>query len=168
MVGSCSTTELPQPPSVSKMGAWIISFFLGINSPQALKKILSLSEEGSLERHRKQAEDTISNASSQLSSPPTSPQSSPRKGRAQWLLPLLKSTHLVQLIPEPYTYRSFGFVDKYFWIPGSGFVCWWNEPNWDKLKSKRLGLIWAIDSLVVWEGGGEQERNHMAGLWTGA
>ncbi|XP_019377276.1 PREDICTED: rap guanine nucleotide exchange factor 2 isoform X14 [Gavialis gangeticus] len=52
----------------------------GINSPQALKKILSLSEEGSLERHKKQAEDTISNASSQMSSPPTSPQSSPRKG----------------------------------------------------------------------------------------
>ncbi|KAM4707516.1 rap guanine nucleotide exchange factor 2 isoform 9-T9 [Discoglossus pictus] len=52
----------------------------GINSPQALKKILSLSEEGSLERHKRQAEDTISNASSQLSSPPTSPQSSPRKG----------------------------------------------------------------------------------------
>lgn len=52
----------------------------GINSPQALKKILSLSEEGSLERHKKPAEDTISNASSQLSSPPTSPQSSPRKG----------------------------------------------------------------------------------------
>ncbi|KAF5923455.1 hypothetical protein HPG69_006626 [Diceros bicornis minor] len=51
-----------------------------INSPQALKKILSLSEEGSLERHKKQAEDTISNTSSQLSSPPTSPQSSPRKG----------------------------------------------------------------------------------------
>ncbi|ETE65431.1 Rap guanine nucleotide exchange factor 2 [Ophiophagus hannah] len=51
----------------------------GINSPQALKKILSLSEEGSLDRHKKQAEDTISNASSQLSSPPTSPQSSPRK-----------------------------------------------------------------------------------------
>uniref|UniRef100_A0A8C0X3U9 Rap guanine nucleotide exchange factor 2 n=1 Tax=Castor canadensis TaxID=51338 RepID=A0A8C0X3U9_CASCN len=53
---------------------------IGINSPQALKKILSLSEEGSLERHKKTAEDTISNASSQLSSPPTSPQSSPRKG----------------------------------------------------------------------------------------
>ncbi|XP_036089884.1 rap guanine nucleotide exchange factor 2 isoform X1 [Rousettus aegyptiacus] len=52
----------------------------GINSPQALKKILSLSEEGSLERHKKQTEDTISNASSQFSSPPTSPQSSPRKG----------------------------------------------------------------------------------------
>ncbi|XP_060034866.1 rap guanine nucleotide exchange factor 2 isoform X8 [Erinaceus europaeus] len=52
----------------------------GINSPQALKKILSLSEEGSLERHKRQAEDTMSNTSSQLSSPPTSPQSSPRKG----------------------------------------------------------------------------------------
>ncbi|XP_043369194.1 rap guanine nucleotide exchange factor 2 isoform X19 [Dermochelys coriacea] len=52
----------------------------GINSPQSLKKILSLSEEGSLDRHKKQAEDTISNASSQLSSPPTSPQTSPRKG----------------------------------------------------------------------------------------
>uniref|UniRef100_A0A8D2CXX1 Rap guanine nucleotide exchange factor 2 n=1 Tax=Sciurus vulgaris TaxID=55149 RepID=A0A8D2CXX1_SCIVU len=45
-----------------------------------LKEILSLSEEGSLERHKKPADDTISNASSQLSSPPTSPQSSPRKG----------------------------------------------------------------------------------------
>ncbi|KAI1887469.1 hypothetical protein AGOR_G00190620 [Albula goreensis] len=52
----------------------------GTSSPQALKKILSLSEEAS-ERHKKQTEDTISNASSQLSSPPTSPQSSPRKGR---------------------------------------------------------------------------------------
>ncbi|XP_041435474.1 rap guanine nucleotide exchange factor 2 isoform X7 [Xenopus laevis] len=52
----------------------------GINSPQALKKILSLSEEGSVERHKKQAEDSLSNASSQLSSPPTSPQCSPRKG----------------------------------------------------------------------------------------
>ncbi|XP_074849217.1 rap guanine nucleotide exchange factor 2 isoform X7 [Carettochelys insculpta] len=52
----------------------------GINSPQALKKILSLSEEGSLDHHKKQTEDTLSNASSQLSSPPTSPQTSPRKG----------------------------------------------------------------------------------------
>uniref|UniRef100_A0A4W5NEI5 Rap guanine nucleotide exchange factor 2 n=1 Tax=Hucho hucho TaxID=62062 RepID=A0A4W5NEI5_9TELE len=48
-------------------------------SPQSLKKILSLSEEAS-ERHKRQTEDTVSNASSQLSSPPTSPQSSPRKG----------------------------------------------------------------------------------------
>ncbi|XP_012922454.1 rap guanine nucleotide exchange factor 2 isoform X3 [Heterocephalus glaber] len=54
----------------------------GINSPQALKKILSLSEEGSLERHRKQAEDAGCSVSSQLPSPPASPQSSPRKGFA--------------------------------------------------------------------------------------
>uniref|UniRef100_A0AAY4E610 Rap guanine nucleotide exchange factor 2 n=1 Tax=Denticeps clupeoides TaxID=299321 RepID=A0AAY4E610_9TELE len=51
----------------------------GTSSPQSLKKILSLSEEGS-ERHRRQTEDTASNASSQLSSPPTSPHSSPKKG----------------------------------------------------------------------------------------
>ncbi|XP_066574119.1 rap guanine nucleotide exchange factor 2 isoform X3 [Amia ocellicauda] len=54
----------------------------GTSSPQALKKILSLSEEAS-ERHKKPTEDTVSNASSQLSSPPTSPQSSPRKGGSQ-------------------------------------------------------------------------------------
>ncbi|MBZ3891813.1 Rap guanine nucleotide exchange factor 2 [Sciurus carolinensis] len=52
---------------------------LGINSPQDLKKILSLSKEGSLEYPKKPADDTISKASPQLSSPPTSPQSSPRK-----------------------------------------------------------------------------------------
>lgn len=51
----------------------------GTSSPQSLKKILSLSEESS-DRHRRQPEDTVSNASSQLSSPPTSPQSSPKKG----------------------------------------------------------------------------------------
>lgn len=51
----------------------------GTSSPQSLKKILSLSEEGN-ERHRRPPEDTVSNASSQLSSPPTSPQSSPKKG----------------------------------------------------------------------------------------
>ncbi|XP_033869641.3 rap guanine nucleotide exchange factor 2-like isoform X5 [Acipenser ruthenus] len=50
----------------------------GTSSPQALKKILALSEESG-DRHKKQAEDTISNASS----PPTSPQSSPRKGGSQ-------------------------------------------------------------------------------------
>ncbi|XP_012973238.1 rap guanine nucleotide exchange factor 2 isoform X1 [Mesocricetus auratus] len=85
----------PQPPHKASQGLQVPAVSLypsrkkvpvkdlppfGINSPQALKKILSLSEEGSLERHRKQAEDTLSNASSQLSSPPTSPQSSPRKG----------------------------------------------------------------------------------------
>uniref|UniRef100_A0A4W3HXA6 Rap guanine nucleotide exchange factor 2 n=1 Tax=Callorhinchus milii TaxID=7868 RepID=A0A4W3HXA6_CALMI len=52
----------------------------GTHSPQALKKILSLSEEANLDRNKKQSEDTISNTSSQLSSPPTSPQTSPRKG----------------------------------------------------------------------------------------
>uniref|UniRef100_A0AAR2ILX2 Rap guanine nucleotide exchange factor 2 n=1 Tax=Pygocentrus nattereri TaxID=42514 RepID=A0AAR2ILX2_PYGNA len=51
----------------------------GTSSPQSLKKILSLSEEAG-DRHRKQADDAISNASSQLSSPPTSPHSSPKKG----------------------------------------------------------------------------------------
>uniref|UniRef100_A0A8C6TPY8 Rap guanine nucleotide exchange factor 2 n=1 Tax=Neogobius melanostomus TaxID=47308 RepID=A0A8C6TPY8_9GOBI len=45
----------------------------------SLKKILSLSEESGQKRH---SEDTVSNASSQLSSPPTSPQSSPKKGKA--------------------------------------------------------------------------------------
>ncbi|KAK7922634.1 hypothetical protein WMY93_009536 [Mugilogobius chulae] len=49
----------------------------GTSSPQSLKKILSLSEESGQKR---QPEDTLSNASSQLSSPPTSPQSSPKKG----------------------------------------------------------------------------------------
>uniref|UniRef100_A0A8C2DS40 Rap guanine nucleotide exchange factor 2 n=1 Tax=Cyprinus carpio TaxID=7962 RepID=A0A8C2DS40_CYPCA len=51
----------------------------GTSSPQSLKKILSLSEEAG-ERHRKQTEDSVSNSSSQLSSPPTSPHSSPKKG----------------------------------------------------------------------------------------
>uniref|UniRef100_A0A8C6KAC6 Rap guanine nucleotide exchange factor 2 n=1 Tax=Nothobranchius furzeri TaxID=105023 RepID=A0A8C6KAC6_NOTFU len=51
----------------------------GTSSPQSLKKILSLSEEGT-DRHRRQPEDAMSNASSQLSSPPSSPQSSPKKG----------------------------------------------------------------------------------------
>ncbi|MGH0159203.1 UNVERIFIED_CONTAM: hypothetical protein FKN15_036861 [Acipenser sinensis] len=51
----------------------------GTSSPQALKKILALSEEAG-DRHKKQPEDTISNASSHLPSPSTSPQGSPRKG----------------------------------------------------------------------------------------
>uniref|UniRef100_A0A673GNV4 Rap guanine nucleotide exchange factor 2 n=1 Tax=Sinocyclocheilus rhinocerous TaxID=307959 RepID=A0A673GNV4_9TELE len=56
----------------------------GTSSPQSLKKILSLSEEAG-ERHRKQTEDSVSSNSSQLSSPPTSPHSSPKKGKC-WLL----------------------------------------------------------------------------------
>ncbi|XP_056455891.1 rap guanine nucleotide exchange factor 2 isoform X3 [Gadus chalcogrammus] len=51
----------------------------GTSSPHSLKKILSLSEEGT-DRQRRPQEDTVSNTSSQLSSPPTSPQSSPKKG----------------------------------------------------------------------------------------
>ncbi|XP_061137539.1 rap guanine nucleotide exchange factor 2-like isoform X5 [Syngnathus typhle] len=52
----------------------------GTSSPHSLKKILSLSEEAS-ERHRRHPDDaTASNATSQLSSPPGSPQSSPKKG----------------------------------------------------------------------------------------
>nr|XP_044987836.1 rap guanine nucleotide exchange factor 2 isoform X3 [Jaculus jaculus] len=70
---------VPLHPSRKKVPVKDLPPF-GINSPQALKKILSLSEEGSLERHKKPSEDAISTASSQLSSPPTSPQSSPRKG----------------------------------------------------------------------------------------
>uniref|UniRef100_A0A8C9WDL1 Rap guanine nucleotide exchange factor 2 n=1 Tax=Scleropages formosus TaxID=113540 RepID=A0A8C9WDL1_SCLFO len=50
--------------------------FQGASSPQSMKKILS---EETSERYRRQTEDTISNASSHLSSPPTSPQCSPRK-----------------------------------------------------------------------------------------
>lgn len=76
----------------------------GINSPQALKKILSLSEEGSLDRHKKQSEDTISSASSQLSSPPTSPQSSPRKGtgHATFLILFPKGHRLWKLLGEDF------------------------------------------------------------------
>lgn len=56
-------------------------FVSGTSSPQSLKKILSLSEEAS-ERHRRHLDDsTVSNASSQLPSPPGSPQSSPKKGK---------------------------------------------------------------------------------------
>ncbi|XP_057205231.1 rap guanine nucleotide exchange factor 2 isoform X8 [Triplophysa rosa] len=51
----------------------------GTSSPGSLKKILSLSEEAG-ERHRKLVEDSVSNNSSHLSSPPTSPHSSPKKG----------------------------------------------------------------------------------------
>uniref|UniRef100_A0A673GPE8 Rap guanine nucleotide exchange factor 2 n=1 Tax=Sinocyclocheilus rhinocerous TaxID=307959 RepID=A0A673GPE8_9TELE len=54
----------------------------GTSSPQSLKKILSLSEEAG-ERHRKQTEDSVSSNSSQLSSPPTSPHSSPKKGNGR-------------------------------------------------------------------------------------
>ncbi|XP_046881038.1 rap guanine nucleotide exchange factor 2 isoform X3 [Hypomesus transpacificus] len=51
----------------------------GTSSPQSLKKILSLSEEAS-ERQKRQPDDAASNSSPQLSSPLTSPHSSPKKG----------------------------------------------------------------------------------------
>uniref|UniRef100_A0A673LFU9 Rap guanine nucleotide exchange factor 2-like n=1 Tax=Sinocyclocheilus rhinocerous TaxID=307959 RepID=A0A673LFU9_9TELE len=52
---------------------------VGAQSPQSLHKILSLSEEGR-DRQRKPPEDSQSSASSLLSSPRTSPHSTPRKG----------------------------------------------------------------------------------------
>uniref|UniRef100_A0A8C2GNZ3 Si:dkey-253i9.4 n=1 Tax=Cyprinus carpio TaxID=7962 RepID=A0A8C2GNZ3_CYPCA len=52
---------------------------VGAQSPQSLHKILSLSEEAR-DRPRKLPEDSQSNASSLLSSPRTSPHSTPRKG----------------------------------------------------------------------------------------
>lgn len=58
-------------------------FCSGTSSPGSLKKILSLSEEAG-ERHRKLVEDSVSNNSSQLSSPPTSPHSSPKKGERRY------------------------------------------------------------------------------------
>uniref|UniRef100_A0A3B4AJG3 Rap guanine nucleotide exchange factor 2 n=1 Tax=Periophthalmus magnuspinnatus TaxID=409849 RepID=A0A3B4AJG3_9GOBI len=64
-------------PSRKKVPVKDLPPFGNICSPQSLKKILSLSEESG---QRRQPEDTVSNASSQLSSPPTSPQSSPKKG----------------------------------------------------------------------------------------
>ncbi|XP_061107744.1 rap guanine nucleotide exchange factor 2-like isoform X2 [Conger conger] len=71
---------VPLHPSRKKVPVKDLPPF-GTSSPQSLKKILSLSEEAS-DRHRKQTDDTVSNAS-QLSSPPISPQSSPRKGGFQ-------------------------------------------------------------------------------------
>uniref|UniRef100_A0A665V9L2 Rap guanine nucleotide exchange factor 2 n=1 Tax=Echeneis naucrates TaxID=173247 RepID=A0A665V9L2_ECHNA len=79
---SLQTLSLQCEPSISTR-----EFFIQLcthrctNIILSLKKILSLSEEGS-DRHRRQPEDTVSNASSQLSSPPTSPQSSPKKGKS--------------------------------------------------------------------------------------
>ena len=81
------TMQFSIPAASGAMAAFLMLILLifspvstGTSSPQSLKKILSLSEEGN-ERHRRQPEDTVSNASSQLSSPPTSPQSSPKKGK---------------------------------------------------------------------------------------
>lgn len=79
-----------------------------MNSPQSLKKILSLSEEAT-ERHRKQTEDAVSSTSS----PPTSPRSSPKKGKDS--LSILTHTHAHTLaeILEDYINESVSHVSKY-------------------------------------------------------
>ncbi|XP_076151595.1 rap guanine nucleotide exchange factor 2 isoform X1 [Alosa pseudoharengus] len=51
----------------------------GAKSPQPLQKVLNHSEEGRSQQ-KSQVEDSQSNASSLLSSPPVSPQSTPRRG----------------------------------------------------------------------------------------
>ncbi|XP_069754362.1 rap guanine nucleotide exchange factor 6-like isoform X4 [Narcine bancroftii] len=51
----------------------------GTSSPQSLKKALAMFEEAQIDRSKKNTEDTVSTASSQLSSPPVSPHNSPRK-----------------------------------------------------------------------------------------
>lgn len=92
LAGNKQMQKNPRQCCLASQHPWGLAVFLmlilhiflqmstGTSSPQSLKKILALSEEGS-ERHRRQPEDTMSNASSQLSSPPTSPQSSPKKGK---------------------------------------------------------------------------------------
>ncbi|XP_062864175.1 rap guanine nucleotide exchange factor 2 isoform X3 [Trichomycterus rosablanca] len=52
----------------------------GADSPRSLQKVLSLSEEAH-DRKRRQADDNQSNTSSLVSSPPTSPDNSSRKGQ---------------------------------------------------------------------------------------
>lgn len=94
----CSLGPPPQGMAAFLMLILLVSSSMstGTSSPQSLKKILSLSEEGN-ERHRRQLEDTVSNASSQLSSPPTSPQSSPKKGKPIILPPSLLLSHTILL-----------------------------------------------------------------------
>lgn len=100
----------PQGMAAFLMLILLISYMsTGTSSPQSLKKILSLSEEGN-ERHRRQLEDTMSNASSQLSSPPTSPQSSPKKGKPIILPPshsiLLAASHRLDVSQMPSSGRQ--------------------------------------------------------------
>ncbi|XP_066508118.1 rap guanine nucleotide exchange factor 2 isoform X2 [Hoplias malabaricus] len=71
-------SSTPNQPSRKKPPGKDLPPF-GARSPGSLKKILSLSEEGQ-ERQRRQQDDNQSNASSVLSSPPTSPNVTPRKG----------------------------------------------------------------------------------------
>ncbi|XP_041049194.1 rap guanine nucleotide exchange factor 2 isoform X6 [Carcharodon carcharias] len=68
-----------QVPSLHSSRKKVPAAPFGTNSPQSLKKALVVSNEMQADRSKKNAEDAVSTTSSQLSSPPVSPQSSPRK-----------------------------------------------------------------------------------------
>ncbi|XP_078407117.1 rap guanine nucleotide exchange factor 6-like isoform X6 [Cetorhinus maximus] len=71
-----------QVPSLHSSRKKVPTAPFGTNSPQSLKKALVVSNEMQADRSKKNAEDAVSTTSSQLSSPPVSPQSSPRKALA--------------------------------------------------------------------------------------
>ncbi|XP_043559345.1 rap guanine nucleotide exchange factor 6-like isoform X1 [Chiloscyllium plagiosum] len=71
-----------QVPSLYPSRKKVSAASFGTNSPQSSKKSLVVSEEVQADRSKKNTEDTVSTTSSQLSSPPVSPQSSPRKAFA--------------------------------------------------------------------------------------
>ncbi|GCB65891.1 hypothetical protein scyTo_0004875 [Scyliorhinus torazame] len=71
-----------QVPSLYPSRKKVPAASLGTNSPQSLKKAPVVSEDVHADRSKKNAEDAVSTTSSQLSSPPVSPQSFPRKALA--------------------------------------------------------------------------------------
>ncbi|XP_051869214.1 rap guanine nucleotide exchange factor 6 isoform X2 [Pristis pectinata] len=75
------TLQLPTVPSSTSRKKVPTPAF-GTNSPHSLKKTLVMSEEVQADRSKKNTDDTVSTASSQLSSPPVSPHNSPRKALA--------------------------------------------------------------------------------------
>ncbi|XP_068134950.1 rap guanine nucleotide exchange factor 2 isoform X6 [Hyperolius riggenbachi] len=75
-----ASSQQKQQPAKPAQALQVPAVALYPSRKKVAVKDLPPFEEGSLDRHKKAAEDTLSNASSQLSSPPTSPQSSPRKG----------------------------------------------------------------------------------------
>uniref|UniRef100_A0A8C2JIL2 Rap guanine nucleotide exchange factor 2 n=1 Tax=Cyprinus carpio TaxID=7962 RepID=A0A8C2JIL2_CYPCA len=115
----------------------------GTSSPQSLKKILSLSEEAG-ERHRKPTEDSVSNNSSQLSSPPTSPHSSPKKGNEPDAKPF--SNHVVLCTHLP----GYGRAGDYLSDSGHSEI------------SSRSSLV-STSSLDM----GQDERRHRYGGMAG-
>ncbi|XP_072923265.1 rap guanine nucleotide exchange factor 6-like isoform X3 [Hemitrygon akajei] len=72
------TLQLPAVPS-SNSRKKVPTPSFGTNSPQSLKKTSVVSEEVLADRSKKNTDDTMSTASSQLSSPPVSPQNPSRK-----------------------------------------------------------------------------------------